>query len=49
MEREQWGEKRENYKKQMDEKTQEIEKENQNLKTLEEQDDAPPPPYCKKS
>ena len=37
IEREQW-EKKENYKKQMDEKTQEIEKEKQNLEALEDSD-----------
>ena len=41
MQREEWGEKRGKYKKEMDEKTQEIEKENQNLKALEESDDPP--------
>ena len=35
------GGKREKYKKQINEKTQEIEKENQNLRALEESDDAP--------
>ena len=39
IEREKWGEKRENFKKQMDEITQEMEKENQKLKALEESDD----------
>ena len=41
IQREEWGKKRERYKKLMDEKTQEIEKENQNLKALKESDDPP--------